>query len=240
MQSENPATELSPSAVLVPNPIWRAFHWPGWIICRFWLRVGCSGTEHIDNTQGGLLLINHQSFLDPILAAVLLTRPVSYLARDNLFKVPLLGWLLRRTYVIPISREAARGGSIRLAVDRLEQGYLLGIFPEGTRSSGPEVHTFRPGFLAIVRRTKQPVYPVGIFGSGQAMPRGAWFIRPRRTHIVYGPRFTPEELASLQSGDDTSFCELARQRVSECVAKAALSAIPQFCDNAHRQNEGIE
>lgn len=240
MQSENPATESSPSAVLVPNRIWRALHWPGWIICRLWLRVRCSGTEYIDNTRGGLLLINHQSFLDPILAAVLLTRPVSYLARDNLFKVPLLGWLLRRTYVIPISREAARGGSIRLAVERLDQGYLLGIFPEGTRSSGSDVLPFRPGFLAIVRRTKQPVYPVGIFGSGQAMPRGAWFIRPGRTHIVYGPQFTPEELESLQSGDDTAFCELARRRVAECVAKAALSGIPQFCDNAHGRNQGIE
>mgnify|MGYP003537837010 FL=1 len=186
------------------------------------------------------MLINHQSFLDPILAAVLLTRPVSYMARDSLFRVPLLGRLMRRTYVIPISREAARGGSIRLAVERLEQGYLLGMFPEGTRSTGSEVRAFRPGFLAMVRRTNQPVYPVGIFGSDQAMPRGAWFIRPTRTYVVYGPRFTDAELEQLRSGNDAAFCELARQRVADCVAKAALSAKPVFCDNTRSEKRGSE
>ena len=184
--------------------------------------MNCSGLENIDNTKGGLLLVNHQSFLDPLLAALSLTRPVSYLARDSLFKLPVLGWLLRHTYVIPISREAARGGSIRLALERLEQGYLIGIFPEGTRSSGTEVRVFRPGFLAVVRRTNQPVYPVGIVGSDRVMPRGAWFIRPGRIQVVYGTPFTPDEMASWQSSDDAAFCELARQRVSECVAIAKM------------------
>lgn len=232
--------EPSPSAVLIPNRLWRMLHWPGWLFFRLWLRVRCSGIENIDNSQGGLLLINHQSFLDPMLAAVLLTRPVSYLARDSLFRVPVLGWLLRRTYVIPISREAARGGSIRLAVECLEQGFLVGVFPEGTRSSGPDVRTFRPGFLAIVRRTKQPVYPVGIYGSARAMPRGAWFVRPGRAFVVYGPRLTQEELEQLHSGDDAAFCELARQRVAACLAKAALSETPGFCDNEDGKTRGIE
>lgn len=213
-------TESSPSAVLIPNLLWRTLHWPSWALCRTWLHVNCSGLENIDNTKGGLLLVNHQSFLDPLLAALWLTRPVSYLARDSLFKVPVLGWLLRSTYVIPISREAARGGSIRLALERLRQGFLIGIFPEGTRSSGTEVRVFRPGFLAMVRRSDQPVYPVGIAGSDRVMPRGAWFIRPGKIHVVYGTPFTPEEMVGLQSGDDAAFCELARHRVSECVALA--------------------
>jgi 1-acyl-sn-glycerol-3-phosphate acyltransferase len=215
-------TESNSNSVLTPHLLWRLLHWPVWALCRMWLRLTGSGLENIDNTKGGLLLINHQSFLDPMLAAVLLTRPVSFLARDSLFKVPGLGWLLRRTYVMPISREAARGGSIRLAVERMEQGYLVGVFPEGTRSSGAEVRVFRPGFLAMVRRTNQPIYPVGMSGSDQAMPRGAWFIRPKRIHIVYGKAFTPDELARLESGDDNGFCELAHQHVSACAAAARI------------------
>ncbi len=213
-------TESGSSAVLHPNLLWRMLHWPCWLLTHIWLRISGSGLENIDHTKGGLLLINHQSFLDPLLAAVLLTRPVSYLARDSLFKVPILGWVLRHTYVMPISREAARGGSIRLAVERMEQGYLVGVFPEGTRSSGAEVKTFRPGFLAMVRRTNRPVYPVGLSGSDKAMPKGAWFIRPQRIHIVYGKPLTPQELARLESGEDAAFCELAHQRVSECAAAA--------------------
>lgn len=212
--------EPESSAVLIPHLLWRVLRWPSWLLSRIWLRVSCSGLKNIDNRKGGLFLINHQSFLDPLLVAVLLTRPVSYLARDSLFRIPVLGWLLRHTYVIPISREAARGGSIRLAVERMEQGFLVGVFPEGTRSSGSEVRAFRPGFLAMVRRTNQPVYPVGLSGSDSAMPRGAWFIRPKRIHIVYGAPFTAEELGRLQSGDDDGFSTLAHRRVSECVVEA--------------------
>ena len=202
------------------NLLWRTLHWPVWLFCKLWLRVTCTGLENLDHTRGGLLLINHRSHLDPLLAAVVLRRPVSYLARDNLFKVPLLGWLLRRTYVIPISREAVRSGSFRLALDRMEAGFLVAIFPEGTRSFDSSLQPFRPGFLAMVRRTNQPVYPVGLSGSQRALPRGAWFIRPARVHVVYGTPFTPNELRQLQTGDDAAFCELARQRVAECLSHA--------------------
>ena len=92
-------TESHSSAVLIPNLLWRTLHWPCWAICRTWLRVNCSGLENLDNTRGGMLLVNHQSFLDPLLAALWLTRPVSYLARDSLFKLPVLGWLI---YVIAV------------------------------------------------------------------------------------------------------------------------------------------
>jgi hypothetical protein len=52
------------------------------------------------------------------------------------------------------------------------------------------------------------------------MPRGAWLIRPGKIQVVYGAPFTSEEMAGLQVGDDAAFCELARQRVSACVARA--------------------
>ena len=179
--------------------------------------------ENLDNTKGGVFLINHQSLLDPIMAAVLLSRPVSFLARDSLFRIPVLGWILRRTYVIPISREAARGGSIRTAIERLHQGFLVGMFPEGTRSSGNDVSRFRPGFLAVVRRTNQPVYPVGIAGTDTCLPRGAWFVRPCRVKVVYGPPLSPEEIQQLHDSgrDDAELCELVRLKVAECVHKAA-------------------
>jgi len=207
------------SAVPRASLLWRILHWPVWLFTKLWLRVTCSGRENIDNTRGGLFLINHQSYLDPLLAALLLRRPVSYLARDSLFRVPVLGWVLRRTHVIPISREAVRSGSIRQALESLEEGFLVGIFPEGTRSSNSELLPFRPGFTALMRRTHQPVYPVGVSGSRRALPRGAWFIRPARIHITYGKPFTSEERQQLETGNDAAFCELARQRVAECIRK---------------------
>ncbi len=224
-EADSTVSTINPIAVLRPNLLWRILRLPFLIFCRCWIRLHISGEQNIDNTKGGLFLVNHQSFLDPLLVAVLLGRPISYLARDSLFRVPIVGWILRNTHVIPISREAARGGSIRLALERLESGFLVGIFPEGTRSPNGEVGKFRPGFLALARRTKQPIYPVGIIGAERVMPRGAWWIRPGRVEIVFGCPLSEDELQRLhESTDDTELCELARNRVTECT-KAALARI---------------
>jgi 1-acyl-sn-glycerol-3-phosphate acyltransferase len=200
------------------NLIWVCLRWLLRLFCASWLRVSFSGVENLDLKKGGLLLINHQSYLDPLVAGVWLPRPVSYFARDSLFRVPLLGALLRRTFVIPISREAARGGSIRAGLGRLDEGFLVGMFPEGTRSEDGVVGTFRPGFLAIARRTNQPLYPVGVAGSAARLPRGALWIKPGRVHVVFG-----KPLSLLESKDDRASCELIRGRVAECVAKAQAS-----------------
>jgi 1-acyl-sn-glycerol-3-phosphate acyltransferase len=209
-----------PEAVRPPL-LWRMLHWPFWIFCRLWIRVSVEGKERLDPSRGGLMLINHQSYLDPLIVAVMLTRPVSFLARDSLFRIPILGWILRTTLVIPISREAARGGSIRTAVERLENGFLVGMFPEGTRSSGTAVKPLRPGFLAVARRTDQPIYPVGVSGTDRAMPRGAWLIRPVRIQVVYGSPLTSDEREQLQrENDDSELCRLLHARVSDCVSQA--------------------
>ena len=231
-QSQCPTDSISASIAEQPtliskppqaNLLWRLVRVPFWLFCKSWVRLRVVGREHIDSARGGLFLVNHQSFLDPLFVAVFLGRPVSYLARDNLFRIPVLGWILRKTHVIPISREAARGGSIRLALERLESGFLVGIFPEGTRTSDGKVGDFRPGFLALARRTQQPIYPVGIVGADRVMPRSSNWIRPGRVDIVFGAPFTPAELHQLHdSNDDGALCRLARSRVEACTQQSSL------------------
>jgi 1-acyl-sn-glycerol-3-phosphate acyltransferase len=219
--------------------LWRTLRIPFWLFCHLWLRLRVSGREHLELTRGGLLLVNHQSFLDPLLVAVFLGRPVSYLARDSLFRVPVLGWILRKTHVIPISREAARGGSIRVALERLENGFLVGIFPEGTRSPDGQVHKFRPGFLALARRTQQPIYPVGIVGADHVMPRGALWIRPGRIQIVFGTPLTVDELRQLSEvNDDAALSEMARSRVEQCTAEAEQLLSSSRLTNAKATADG--
>lgn len=223
----SPTTDPAPStdtAAAQPrrehNRIWNSLRILFRIFCRTWLRVTVSGTEQLNLHTGGLLLLNHQSYLDPLVAAVWLSRPVCYLARDNLFRIPLLGTLLKNTFVIPISREAARTSSIRAAMTRLDHGFLVGIFPEGTRSDTGEVRPFRPGFLALARRTSQPIYPVGIAGTLQALPRNGLWIRPVRIHIHFGPPLTDDERRQLLDRPDAELCELMRSKVADCVHTA--------------------
>lgn len=190
------------------------------IFCSTWLKVKISGTEHLRADSGALLLMNHLSYLDPLVAGVWLHRPVCYLARDNLFRIPLLGSLLRRTFVIPISRESTRTGSIRAGIERLQQGLLVGMFPEGTRSTSGQTERFRPGFLLLARRSSGPIHPVGIAGTERALGKGRFWIRRARIHVVIGPALSDAEREQVRHGDDSELCEMLRLRVQACVEEA--------------------
>ena len=183
------------------------------VVSCFWLRYRASGMDRLPKQGGGLLLINHQSHLDPLMTGLPLTRPVSYLARDTLFRVPFVGWVLRNTYVIPLNREAASTSSLREAIRRAEQGFLVGIFPEGTRSEDGKLGRLKPGVLALIRRTNVPVHPVGVAGTFQAFPRGAWFLRPSTVRVVFGEPLDPRTLEQFPRGQDESALAYIRDRM---------------------------
>ena len=187
----------------------------------FWLRFQARGIERLPKTGGALLIINHQSFLDPLLVGLPLQRPVSFLARDSLFRVPVVGWILRNTYVMPINREAASSRLIKAMVRRLNHGFLVGMFPEGTRSRDGKVGPFKPGFLAMIKRSDVPIYPVGIAGAIDALPRGRLFPRFRRVRVVYGEPILQEEIKSyLDQGREKELVALVRERIIACQQAA--------------------
>lgn len=229
----------SQHATRLPSPTRR--NWV-WFTIQFVLRIAFSlglryradGVKHIPEEGGGLVVVNHQSFLDPLLVGLPLQRPVSYLARDSLFRVPIIGWILRNTYVLPINREAASSTSIKAAVESMRHGFLVGIFPEGTRTRDGRIAEFKPGFVALIRRAQRPVYPVGLAGAGQAMPRNAWFPRLRPVRVVFGTPITEDELAPYTArGNEEALIQLVRDRVVECQ-----HAAQQWLDGTRGRPDG--
>lgn len=205
------------------NLTWLLFQWILQGFFAIWLRYQSRGKAHLPAEGGGLLIVNHQSFLDPLMVGLPLNRPISFLARDSLFRVPLLGVLLRHTFVIPISRRSASSTSFRAAIDKIENGNFVCIFPEGTRSDDGSVQRFKPGFLALLKRTHTTVYPIGIAGAYQAMPRGACFLRPRSVRVIYGDPISSETVKDYcERGAEKELLELTRQRVIACQQQAEI------------------
>lgn len=211
---------------LLPHPtrrniVWLAIQFTLRLVFAVWLRYRARSIGNLPAEGGGLVLVNHQSFLDPMLVGLPLRRPISYLARDNLFRVPVIGWILRSTYVMPINRDAASTASIRNALHRIEHGFLVGLFPEGTRSDNGQVGEFKPGFISMIRRAKAPVYPVGIAGAHEAMPRGGFRIFPPPVRVVFGEPLCEERLAELRvKGREEELIQFARDAVVACQREA--------------------
>jgi 1-acyl-sn-glycerol-3-phosphate acyltransferase len=216
--SGDTASHLSPDR---PNLLWRSMRRFGRTVFPVWLRFRSRGVEKIPKQGPALLLINHQSFLDSMVVGVPLSRPVSYLTRDSLFRVPIVGWILRNSYTMPVNRESASSSTLRLAADRLKRGFLVGIFPEGTRSRDGQLGPLKPGFIALIRKVDFPVIPVGIAGTAAAWPRNAWFVRPKPCRVVFGDPIPTEVLAKLVvKGNEEALIDEVRRRMSQCLQEA--------------------
>lgn len=181
--------------------------------CRF--RV--SGRENWPVSGGALICANHQSFLDPPLVGLTCPRRLTYLGRDTLFRHRFLGWLITFLDTIPIDREGGGLAGLKETLRRLKGGDMVLIFPEGTRTSDGELRPLKPGFLAVARRSKVPLVPVGLDGAYEAWPRTSPLPRGARLAVVIGQPITAAQVAQL--GDDELIAELSR-RMQTCLQEA--------------------
>ena len=189
-----------------PDPLYQAL----WYLVRLLLHLlfgfRAEGEENVPREGPVILAANHLSVLDPIVIGAGIRRPVSFLARSELFRLPFLSRLLPRLYAIPVERGQSDLSAIKGAIRALERGMAFGIFPEGTRSRTGKLQPFKTGVAAIALRTGSPVVPVAVVGTDQAWPVGRKLFRLRKAiRVIYGKpipvprlsRFTRQELESL-------------------------------------------
>lgn len=191
------------------------------VLARFvgvWLYgLRVEGREQWPAEGGALVCANHQSMFDPPLVGLTCPRRMNYLARDTLFRVPVFKQLIHFLDAIPIDREGGGLAGLKETLRRLKAGELVLIFPEGTRTHDGEVATLKPGFLAVARRSRVPLVPVGIDGAYQAWPRTSRLPRLGRIAIVVGRPLDAVEVAARS--DEVLLAEL-RQRMISCHARA--------------------
>lgn len=144
------------------------------------------GVEKIPKEGPVILASNHMSLVDPVVMGVACPRVVSYMSRDDVFKYPILRWLLPRLYVIPVSRGAGDLGAIKAAIRALKSGMAFGIFPEGRRSRTGFIEPFKTGAAAIALRTGALIVPAAIIGSDKAWPVGKGPRLRRPIRVVFG------------------------------------------------------
>jgi 1-acyl-sn-glycerol-3-phosphate acyltransferase len=133
------------------------------------------GRRHEPPSGGVVLLCNHQSFFDPMLASFSLRRPCHFMARDTLFKLPGFSHLISSLHTFPIRRGQADIGALKEAMRRLKAGAVILLFPEGARTADERIGTFLPGAAVLSRRAAEWTVPVVIDGAATAWPKFAAF-----------------------------------------------------------------
>ena len=190
------------------------------VLLRLFLRVEAKNRGHVPLGGPVLLVANHSSLLDPPLIGVVAPRHLWFLAKAELFRIPLFGPLLWRLNARPLRREGSDPGALRAALRVLEEDGALLIFPEGTR--GPE-GTLRPakagaGMLAV--RSGAPVVPVYVSGSGRVWPKGRRLFRPGKVTVTFGAPLRFGERA----GDRRAQYETASREMMAAIARLRDSA----------------
>ncbi|MBI1373819.1 MAG: hypothetical protein GC159_13930 [Phycisphaera sp.] len=195
LRSRNPGYPL-------PHLLWWEFmRLMVWCVLTLFYRHRWWGEHNVPSNGHVLLVCNHQSFLDLVVIGVGLPRHFHSMARSTLFRGRFFTWLIRSLNAFSVDQSRGDTKAIRTALEKLDSGHLLLVFPEGTRSSDGALHRFRDGALLLVRRAKCPVVPMAVEGVFDVWPvHGKPKLRGH-TAAMYGTPIPAEELLAMKPAE---------------------------------------
>lgn len=209
-----------------PSPVVAAWYWANmysWarILVNLNLRLDIRGLENIPRSGPLILASNHISVADPPVLIVKTPRRIAWMAKKELFDIPIFGLAYSLYGCVPVRRKEADLTAIRMSQAALDKGLVLGMFPEGTRSRTPGLIRAEPGTALIALRTGAPVLPVAIWGTDRAsLPRSFfhWLTRDRpHVRVVYGKPFQLGQPKRIRRADIESGTEIIMRRIAELL-----------------------
>lgn len=198
----------------------------GWIMFRTLYRVyfrwRVFGAKNVPLQGGVILASNHASYLDPPLVGSGLSRDINYLARESLFRFPVVGTVLRSWNSVPVDREGGGGRGLKAILARLLAGGAIILFPEGTRTKDGNLQRAHSGIGLTVIKSTAPVVPVRVFGTFEAFGRHHKFPRPYRVTVKYGHPLDFEKLRTeAKACDKARLKEIYQQAADEIMTAIA-------------------
>lgn len=176
-------------------------------IARFmlntFLKIEIEGLENIPDAGPAILLPNHTSFLDSVILGFFTNRNIWFMAKNSEYRHSFMKWFLRHASSFPVRRYTIDVLAVRNAVRVVQQGHILGIFPEGERTWDGDLLPLRVGTIRLLLALGVPVIPVGISGAYELMPR--WTSSITRVPVRYAigkPILLPHIPAPRQTGAD--------------------------------------
>ncbi len=173
------------------------------------------GEENIPSDGGVILAPNHISYADPPAVGSAMKRQVHFMAKEELFKPAIMGYIISAVGSFPVKRGTADRKAIKQALDLLRKGEVVCIFPEGTRSLDGNLQKAEPGIGLIALKSGCPVVPVAVAGTNKVLPSDK---KERQRHLITIEYGKPIKFDDLQNETDSS-------KAKEEVGNRIMSAI---------------
>lgn len=163
-----------------------------------YFRVQIYGAQNVPQSGPLVVVSNHASYFDPPIVSNCVRRPVAYMAKEELFDIPILAKVIKLYGAYPVSRGNADRNAIRSALEYLDKGWAVGVFLEGTRTPDGKITNPKRGALLLAAKAKAPILPVSVWGTegilkkGSAIPR-AVPITVRIGNLIDSPNSTNKE-----------------------------------------------
>ena len=192
---------------------------------RFWawtlmkiggIKLEIKGRENLPRNETVIYMANHQSHLDWPIIFRAVPRQYLFLAKQELFNVPVFGRYMRQQKYIPIERTSIRKSfrSYQTILDLIKYGNSIVIFPEGTRSFNDKLGKFRTSSFSVLQETKVRVVPIAIDGSINIIKKGSKIIYPGKVEVNILPSISFDDLYRLEKKE---FCLAASNRVRQVL-----------------------
>lgn len=160
-------------------------------VLHTYLRGRIYGAKKVPMRGPMIVVANHASNFDPPLLSNCMRRPVSFMAKESLFRVPVLAPAIKAYGAYPVKRGSADRSAIREAMKQLEQGWAVGIFLQGVRTPDGRVPDPKLGAALIAAKAQVPLLPVSLWGTENILPKGASVPKPAPVTVRIGELIPP-------------------------------------------------
>lgn len=171
------------------------------VFCKVFFRYEVIGLENIPKEGNIIIAANHKSNLDPIfVASAITTREVAAIAKKELFENKFLGFILKKLNVIPIDRENTGIATVKHILRAIKNGYVLGLFPEGTRVKGKQFGEAKAGLALFATKGKADVVPISVISTYKLFSKVKIYIdKPIKMDEYFKMKLTNDDYEKISS-----------------------------------------
>lgn len=181
---------------------WTSYHLLKWSVVspllHTYFRINIHGADHVPPSGGVIAVSNHASFFDPPILSNCVGRPVAFMAKEELFDIPVFKQGIKLYGAYPVKRSQGDRSALRAAMTALDSGWIAAVFLQGTRSPDAKVTDPKLGAAWIAAKAQVPLLPISLWGTEKILTKGSSFPKPvpltvRIGEIIPPPASTKKE-----------------------------------------------